>query len=126
MTETFDEHQRRISATRTAGNKQDDIHKIRLAIQASVAAKLLTNDENWDVYLRYVQHAVDMIDQGITARKEQLEDHRVVNQDLFMQIKIALVDLQGQKLALEWAMTLPKTIKETGEIAKDLHDKVPV
>ena len=31
-----------------------------------------------------------------------------------------------QKAALEWALELPKSIKETGKIARELHKKLPV
>ena len=74
----------------------------------------------------YHNYAVNIIDEHIAARKMQLEDPRVVNQDLIIQIKISLEGMQNQKRALVWAMELPKSIKETGKIARELNDKLPV
>lgn len=124
--DTYDEHRNKITTTAAATVNQDDIHKIRLAVQAAVSAELLTSDDDWNIYLQSIQHALNMIKDGIKGLTGQLTDPRVVNQDLFMQIKMALVELEGEQRALEWAISLPKSIKETGKIAKALHDKVPV
>ena len=117
---TFDSWRRQTDASKPE-QTPDDMRKIRLAIQAAVSADLLVNDKNWDPYLRYVQAACEQIAAGIEAREEQLRDPRMVDQNAIMQIKIALADLNGQRLALKWALTLPSAISKTGKIAKDLH-----
>ena len=122
---TYDEHKKLNIKRQAKSDTQDDIHKIKLAMQAAVSAELLTKDENWDVYLQSLQYAIEMIQKGIEARKAQLEDPRTVDQNLLMQLKISLADLQGQLLALEWAIGLPNSIKSTGKLARKLHDNVP-
>ncbi len=119
--ETFDGYTKRVM---TNNNKLDseNVRKIRIAIQAAASADLLTNDKDWDPYLRYIQHAIDIISDMISKREEQLHNPHVVNHEAILLIKLALADLNGQKLALLWAIELPKQIKETGEIAKDLYD----
>lgn len=123
--QTYDEHKRINVARKTKSDAADDIHKIKLAMQASVSADLLMKDENWDAYLRYIQYAIEKIQEGIDMRKEQLEDPRVVDQNMIMQLKISLADLKGQLLALQWTLELPSSIKETGKLARNLHEKVP-
>ena len=123
--QTYDDFKRLDMARAGKTDTQDDIHKIKLAIQAAVSAELLTKDPNWDVYLSYLQHACELIQVGVDQRKAQLEDPRIVDQNTIMQLKISLADLNGQLLACQWAMELPSAIKDTGKLARDLHDKVP-
>ena len=121
MQETYDGYHRRTQEVLKAENTIDP-RTIRLAMQAAVSADKLMGDQNWDPYLQSIQYAVECVDKDIENCKEQLYNPRIVDQSIMMQLKITLAGLEGQKLALDWAISLPSDICKNGEAAKKLHD----
>lgn len=121
MPETYDEYKRRTGKEQKKQNTVDP-KTVRLVMQAAVNAELLMGDQNWDPYLQAMQYAVECINDQIDACKEQLHNPRIVDQNTLMQYKIALSGLESQKFALEWAVALPRDIKDNGKRAKDLYE----
>ena len=102
------------------------MHKLHLAKQAEVLAEQLTSDEHWDVYLSYIQAAKETLKTALDAYKNQLEDPRVVDHTMLMQLKIVIAGLRSQVYFADWVMELPKSIKETGKAAREFDAKLPV
>lgn len=87
--------------------------------QAEVKMENLTGDPYWDIYLSYLQEALERM----TARHSQLEAELcspdTVDPNAIMGIKLAIAQIGGQIDAVEQAISLPKSIMEMGERAKE-------
>lgn len=93
---------------------------IRLAIRAAVHAENLTSNEIWNQFLGYLQGGLEECRKRLETYRDRLLSPYVVDQQEILLIKIAIADLEGQTKAVEWIIELPKSILETGEIARKL------
>ena len=93
---------------------------LRLVLQAAVQADNLTGDQHWDYYLQCLQGKVEEFQAAERHNLERLADSRVIDHSALLTVKMALADIRATIRALEWAIELPQSIKETGKAAKAL------
>ena len=123
--ENFDTYRKRqkSNSVRNPAQAKEDKAQNLLAIQAAVSAEHLMQDVNWDPYLQRIQHAIEEIEARLVDYKAQLTDHRLVDQNSIMHIKIRISEYHGQLFALQWVLQLPKDIQTNGDLARELHKK---
>ncbi len=92
--------------------------------RAEVGAKFLTNDENWDVYLSYIQNAIERTEAQLSAFKEGLCDPNITNTDEIMRIKIHAATCAGRIEAMKAMRALPKELMTAGAQARQLLDTI--
>lgn len=92
--------------------------------QAQVRMDALTGDPHWDLLLSYVQSAIERATREAEQHVSSLVSPMVVNPDEIMGLKIAHAQLEGQIQAWAAVMDLPKDIKESGEQAKTLLERI--
>lgn len=94
------------------------------AVQASVAMEQLTGSAEWDYFLSLVQARVREFEAIRDAQKEVLlspaaTDHEARIAKIQHAAALASVD------ALQWAIGLPRTIRDNGEAAKQALRSTP-
>jgi hypothetical protein len=88
--------------------------------QAEVSATLLTGDQNWDVFLQFLQSAVDTTKAQKTSLEERYLDPGLVNPDEIMKDKILIMLCAERIKAWETVIALPVDIMSQGEKARSL------
>ena len=88
--------------------------------RAAVEAKFLTGDHNWDVYLSYIQNAIERTEAQLSVFKDGLCDPDMTNADALMRIKIHAATCTGRIEAMEAMKALPVELMTAGEKAKQL------
>ena len=95
-------------------------------MQAEVQAERLTGDPDWDIFLQLVQAGIERMQKLANELRRQLADPGTVNQDELMRLKISLADAEGHVRAWEATIQLPKDIKQSGEQAKTLLERLDI
>ena len=92
--------------------------------QAQVRMENLTGDPDWDLFLSYIEAAIQRTEKEAVAHLDQLGSPMTVNVDEIMQLKMALHGCKGRISAWRAILDLPKDIKASGEQAKDLLERI--
>lgn len=101
-------------------NTDDEIRHLHALRQAEVSADKLTGDPDWDVYLSYLQHAVDSTQEQKRALERRLHSPDLVEHVEILKTKMALAECTARIDAWNAAISLPVDIKKNGNKAKDL------
>lgn len=111
---------RKAAEAKKKERQRSQIGHLELLHQAAVRAELLTGDPQWDTYMSFLQDTVNKT-QAIRSRYEEiLSDPNVVDDGEMRRAKIGVIECTSAINALEAAISLPKMLKDTGEIAKDM------
>ena len=116
-------------ADRVEANKREraEVHRPQLEMlrQAAVPAEALTGEEHWDIYLRYVQAAIEDSERQREAFQAIVNDPRTVNSDSLMEAKMAMVECASRVEAFKACLSLPSDLVAMGEQAKALLERMP-
>lgn len=92
--------------------------------QAQVRMENLTGDPDWDLFLSYVEAGIQRTEREAVTHLDQLRSPTTVNVDEIMQLKMALHGCQARIDAWRAILELPKDIRDSGEQAKTLLERV--
>ena len=92
--------------------------------QAQIKAEHVTGDPDWDTFLSYIQSAVENHEAEIAELKTMLESPHMVAPDDIMRLKIAIISCRARLSAWDAVISLPRDIKEHGEKARSLLDRM--
>ena len=92
--------------------------------QAQIKAEHVTGDPNWDTFLSYIQAAVESHEEELEQLKTMLESPVMVAPDDIMRLKIAIISCRARLAAWDAVISLPKDIKEHGEKARAILDRI--
>ena len=101
-----------------------DMRTLERLEQTAVKAKQLTGNPGWDMYLTYLQTAVDGYKKEKTSAVEKLISPAIVNQDEIMAAKSIVQTCSATIAALEAAMSLPVDLIKIGEKAKSISSRI--
>jgi hypothetical protein len=87
--------------------------------QAEVKMENLTGNPYWDIYLSYLQEALERMSSRHSQLEAELCSPDTVDPNVIMGIKLAIAQIGGQIDAVEQAIALPKSIMEMGDRAKE-------
>ena len=99
-----------------------DHRHLRALRQAAVAAESLTGDESWDIFLSYLQSAVNETGKQLATLQNRLMAPTTVNHEEILTLKIGIAECQARISAWSAAIKLPNDIKEKGRNAKALME----
>lgn len=88
-------------------------------VRAAPKMELLTGSDSWDQYLTYLQAALDLTNEQLEYNNILMLDPNSWDNESLMRTKMNLLRLREKKEVLEFVMTMPKELIETGEIAKN-------
>ena len=91
-------------------------------VQAQVKQSYLTANPDWDVFLSYLQNALNQLQGREQELRDALCSPSVVDTSAIMQLKLEIAEIVGQIKLLEGVLALPKDIIEAGDKAKALLD----
>jgi len=101
-----------------------DAKNLHMIERAALDAVAVTSDPHWDLYLSYLQNAIEET-KGQKARlMEKLGDSRVVESAEIMHLKLHIAECTGMLNAWIVARDLPKELMENGDKARSLLEKV--
>ncbi len=92
--------------------------------QAQVEADKLTGDPHWDLFLSYVAAAAERAEQAAENIKSLILQPNMVGHDELMMAKIELAEAEAQARAWRQVIALPADIRESGEQAKTLLERM--
>lgn len=119
---TLDEYRRQ----RPIAPRQVDTQRLKGLVQDSVRMDALTNDENWDYFLRYLESAIKMTERMRDEEMQKLRDPELVNDDAVRACRAALSVMDARIAVLKEVITMPKLLKEHGALARaQLEDLAP-
>ena len=90
-------------------------------LQAAVEAKYLTGSEYWDLYLRYIQSAVERSQAVEQQLMYALASPGLVEHEKIIAVKMQLLECRARIEAWESAMELPKLLMERGAEVEELE-----
>lgn len=120
---TLDEWKGRAPRTERAAEHRGSLEMLA---QAEVSASQLTGAPHWDLYLSYLQAAVEQTKAQRDAFAAAVNDPRQVDYATMMMDKLSMAECNGRIAAWEAAIGLPRELKDMGEQAKALLEKLPV
>lgn len=97
---------------------------LRMIAQAEVKMGLLTGDPCWDTFLSYLEAAVETTERQLALLQAKLFQPEIVDTNEIMGLKVMIAQCQSRAEVLRAVMSLPKDIKTTGEVAKELLDRL--
>ena len=90
-------------------------------LQAAVEAKYLTGSEYWDLYLRYIQSAVERSQAVEQQLMYALASPGLVDHEKIIAVKMQLLECRARIQAWGSAMELPKLLMERGAEVEELE-----
>ncbi len=127
MVQTRDDFEKSIKEEKeklSSPDKKEAIARINIALQASVDQGVLTSSEAWNKFLSYLQAAKERVDEQIANHSTHLMRPDVAKDEDVRAIKLIGAYNIGQQQALEWVMSMPKAIMDTGKMAGELKVEV--
>lgn len=122
---TFEREQfQKLMAKKKAEGRQTPRPVLEILAQAEVSAANLTGDATWDIFLSYIQAAIERTEGEIRTTETLLGSPEVVEIADLMQLKIRLAGLRERVSAWTAVISLPKAIKIEGEKAKTLLERM--
>lgn len=92
--------------------------------QAGIAASLVTGDPAWDVFLSYIQRAIEDAQHSREGWMVSLVDPRTVDPEKVARARMAVMTIDERIKALQWVIEMPVGIKKVGAVAKEYLDKM--
>ncbi len=114
-----DEYRQAQKSLRTDGRD----YNLTMVQQAAVKAELLTGDPVWDLFLTYLQHALEETETYRQSAQDTLTHPNMVDHHSMLQAKIALAECNSRIAILEAVISLPKDLIEMGAKAKGLLER---
>ena len=114
-----DEYSRMQTATHHSSHGND----AKMIQQAAVKAELLTGDPVWDLFLTYLQFALEETEPYRESAQNILIHPATVDHNTMLQAKIALAESTSRASILEAVISLPKDLIKLGSEAKGLLDR---
>ncbi|HDY66110.1 MAG TPA: hypothetical protein ENH84_07770 [Phycisphaerae bacterium] len=96
---------------------------LKMIQQAAVKAELLTGDPVWDLFLTYLQHALEETETYRQRAQDMLTHPNTVDHNIMLQAKIALAESTSRASILEAVISLPKDLIELGSEANSLLER---
>ena len=122
---TFEREQyRTLMAKKKADGQQSPRPVLEILAQAEVGAANLTGDPIWDIFLSYIQAAIERTEAEIRTTETLLGSPEVTDVPDLMRLKIQLARLKERVSAWNAVISLPKDIKIEGEKAKTLLERM--
>lgn len=90
--------------------------------RAAVQAKMLTGAEHWDVYLSYLQAAIEREEKAADALRAALLSPHLVEADKIVRLKIDLAARDAAVRAWKGAIEIPAIVMRDGAAAKEQID----
>jgi len=118
-----DEWRRRTAPKQAANLAAQRPHLMGLA-QAAVRMELLTGNEAWDHFLRYLEAAKEKFVEARQVADAALVSGVVVGHDDILRWKILRAEAHAQVQLVDAIMTLPKDVISDGEKAKGLLERL--
>lgn len=87
--------------------------------QSAVQSEKLTQYEEWNKYLSYIQNSIDGLNTSIELARTKLEDPRVLDNKDLMAAKIVIIESQAMIKAFTIAINYPTEILK---LHKSLED----
>lgn len=98
------------------GGERIQLQAIR---QAALNADAVTGDPAWDVFLTYLQKAIDDNTMARDALLRDLANPTLVNPDLIAGKRIALIQRNERLIVLSHVIAMPAQIKKLGAVADE-------
>ena len=122
---TFEREQyRELMAKKKGDGQQSPRPVLEILAQAELNAANLTGDSTWDIFLSYIQAAIERTEAEIKTTETLLGSPEVVEIPDLMRLKIQLARLKERVSAWNAVISLPKDIKIEGEKAKTLLERM--
>jgi hypothetical protein len=118
MSFTRDDHKSLLARRSSQQDDERARHNVEAVARAQVAMEALTGDANWDLFLSYVQAAIDETDRAIEAVKAALISPQLADPLLIMTAKLRAVELTSRAATLRTVIDLPKEIATLGNKAR--------
>lgn len=115
----------KLVAQRRGTEAVDRIPALEMMAQAAVAAENLTGYPEWDLFLSYIQAAIETTKGHQTSFDAILKDPLITDENELRRARIAYFQCAERVLAWEVVLQLPKDLKESGEKAKDILGRLP-
>lgn len=115
---------KKLMAEKKAERAQPSRPVLEILAQAEVAAANLTGDATWDIFLSYIQAAIERTEAEVTTTETLLGSPEVVEIADLMRLKIQLARLKERISAWNAVISLPSDIKTEGEKAKGLLERM--
>ncbi len=116
---TIDEFKKNAPPQEKVDEQMRHLHALR---QAEVSADRLTGHPDWDVFLSFLQHAVNETANQRDMALAKLNDPTVVDHGEMLRLKIIISECASRITTLLAVIQLPKEIKEKGEKARTLEN----
>ena len=114
-----DEYSQMQPATRHNGHGND----VKMIQQAAVKAELLTGDPVWDLFLTYLQFALEETEVYRESAQNILIHPNTVDHSSMLQAKIALAESTSRASILKAVISLPKDLIQMGKDAESLLER---
>ncbi len=107
--------------------KEEESEQRRLVVfhgmaREAVKAEFVTNDENWDLYLSYIQGLIKNAEDMLPGYEKKLLGDVFEHSEMLL-LKSEITRLQERLHVLNFVIELPKKIIENGKKAKQYVDK---
>jgi len=98
--------------------------RLELLNQAEVKAKHLTGDPHWDMFLSYIQGAIETTQRQLEGFEAALGSPDLVNTDEIMKAKISVIRCRERIAAWVAVMELPNELRAGGVEARGLLERL--
>jgi hypothetical protein len=115
-----DEYSERQKSVRHNGHANDQ----KMIQQAAVKAELLTSDPVWDLFLTYLQFALEETETYRENAQNILIHPTTVGHNDMLQAKIALAESTSRAAILRAVISLPKDLIQMGKDAEGLLERL--
>ncbi len=102
--------------------KQQQTQLLQLS-RAAVPTSSLTNDQNWDSYLTYLQGVIELSQKQVDALQIQMNDGDNYDHPTMLLLKSHYMRAKERISAWTFAMELPKAILDSADKANQLLEK---
>jgi len=98
--------------------KPEPIQTVTQILRAAPPMEILTNSEEWDKFLSYLQPLVERSEQESAYLKDKLTDPTIIKHEELVFLKLAYTRQTERTEVLKLVMSLPKEIIKLGELSK--------
>lgn len=113
----IDEFRKRAEA-KNAAIKQDRLPELKAIQRESARMEVLTNSEEWNLFLSYMQAALKASERHAAMMNQRLRDPMMVNGDEIAKLKAAITMADARSVCIAEIMELPKMLMEHREKAE--------
>lgn len=103
---------------RPEAKKVDRTPDLQAIAREAAKIETLTHDENWNLFLSYLEASLKASKRHAQGMAEQLRDPMIVNPDQIAKIRASLSMADVRSAVIEEIIAFPKFLLEQGEKAK--------